>query len=714
MSGTRFAVARRPWLLAALSLAAVAVVAAILLLVLSGERPDSRRVPPPDPPAPIAPVVEVVAEYPGTSPEEIERQVTIPLEITLAGIPGLKTTLSRSLFSLAHLDLEFTAGTDFDKARQEVINRLQLAQGLPPGVTPTLVPARRFTHELLRYTLSNPRNELGQAVYTLHDLRALQDAILAREFLRLPGVVQVVSAGGTVKRYEIHPDPERLKRFGISLEQLQNAIANRNANVGGDFLKQGKEPALVRPLGLLGIGADPMDKALAMKSAPEAAAYLRAEEARHLRELRDVVIAQVNQVPVRVDDVVAGGPLVKGAPSSRGVVVSHHPRLGQVSCDRASPAGKGWEREDETVLGILRARKDGDAAAFAASVRARVGELNGAAGRLLPGVRIVPYPGVPARTDTLWIRGEFPANISLEAASQQVRAVRALLSQFPEVDAILSQLGRPEGGADPGPLSSVEIVVGLKPPETWPAPAGKDQPRTRAQLTTELRRELGEKFVGVYWSCSADRAARLGPFNLGEGEHLVKIYGPSLAKLQETAEQVRDRLRAHRGVEGVGVFGGLGASNLEFRVDREKCRRWGIKPAHVINILTMALHGKVVTQMTLGEASWDITVRWPADRRRDTASILDIPVDAWGGDGAVKARLRLGDLVSPIGEDGKADPKGRFVRPAASVIHRENSQRVIALKFRVGGRDGAAVVAKAQAVTAILLQAPYRAEWVRP
>src|SRR5579872_3881536 len=92
-------------------------------------------------PDPAPAIIEVVAQWPGASAEEMERQVTVPLEITLAGMPGLKTTLSKSLFGLTHLRNVFEYGHDYDKARQEVINRLQFTQALPPGVSPQLSPA---------------------------------------------------------------------------------------------------------------------------------------------------------------------------------------------------------------------------------------------------------------------------------------------------------------------------------------------------------------------------------------------------------------------------------------------------------------------------------------------------------------------------------------------------------------------------------------------
>src|SRR6476660_7424520 len=125
-------------------------------------------------PDPAPAIVEVIAQFPGASAEEVERQVTIPLEVTLAGMPGLKYTRSKSLFGLAHLRNQFDYGIDFDKARQEVINRLQFTQPLPPGVTPQISPETP-TGEIYRYTLNCPKDASGKDLYTLSDLKALQD-----------------------------------------------------------------------------------------------------------------------------------------------------------------------------------------------------------------------------------------------------------------------------------------------------------------------------------------------------------------------------------------------------------------------------------------------------------------------------------------------------------------------------------------------------------
>src|SRR5438270_10721021 len=162
-------------------------------------------------PDPAPAIIEVVAQYPGASAEEVERQVTIPLEVTLAGMPGLKYTRSKSLAGLSHLRNQFDYGIDYNNARQEVINRLQFVEKLPEGIKPVISPMTP-TGELVRYTLKNPHDPLGRPVYTLTDLKALQDWVLEREFKRVPGIIDVTAYGGLVKRYEVRPDPALLQQ----------------------------------------------------------------------------------------------------------------------------------------------------------------------------------------------------------------------------------------------------------------------------------------------------------------------------------------------------------------------------------------------------------------------------------------------------------------------------------------------------------------------
>jgi cobalt-zinc-cadmium resistance protein CzcA len=360
-------------------------------------------------PDPAPAIIEVVAQYPGASAEEVERQVTIPLEVALAGMPDLETTRSKSLFGLSHIRNQFYYTRDFDQAKQDVLNRLATVNNLPPGVTPQISPASPIG-EILRYTLENPKDDIGRPVYTLSDLKALQDYVVQRELLQVPRIAGVTGFGGTTKRYEIQPDPLQLQHYQISLSQLESALTNANVNGGGDNLKQGQLTIVVRTLGLFGSGADPQQQTLGMTDPVEAAKFLRAEEARRCREIRQVVVASVNNVPVRVDQLVDGGPCLNADGSRRvddtrlmrrGVIVSYQTRQGRVGISRPRLGKDGqpvtrpddtmeWDDEDDVVQGVVLLRKGQESLPALRDLVAKIEELN-RPGHLLPGVKIVPY-----------------------------------------------------------------------------------------------------------------------------------------------------------------------------------------------------------------------------------------------------------------------------------------------------------------------------------
>lgn len=349
-------------------------------------------------PDPAPAIIEVVAQYPGASAEEVERQVTTPLEVVLAGMPGLKSTRSKSLFGLAHLRNQFDYATNYKDARIEVLNRLTMAD-LPDGVKPEIAPTSPVG-EIYRYVLRNPVDERGEPVYTLSDLKSLQDWTLEREFRRVPRVADVVSFGGRVKRYEVQPDPDRLRRFDITLDQLESAITNSNMNAGGDYLLQPHSVQVVRGLGLLGDGVDPAAKVLSLKDPQEARDILRAEERRRLHEIRQITLATTNNVPIRVGDIVDGG---QARPEDRdtadGVLVGSHTRNGRigVALPVVDPDGKEvlddkgnrlWTERPDVVQGVVLLRKGEQSLPALADVEAKVQELNTGTGKLLPGVKV--------------------------------------------------------------------------------------------------------------------------------------------------------------------------------------------------------------------------------------------------------------------------------------------------------------------------------------
>ena len=186
-------------------------------------------------PDPTPPLVEVITQNPGTSPEEMERLIGIPIETALNGMPGLKYLRSISLAGLNDVKCVFEYGTDYWQARQEVINRIGMVSNLPPGISPTLSPWSP-TGEIVRYVLE------GEG-YTLNQLKAVQDWVMERQLRTVPGVIDVTGFGGTVKQYQILLDNQLMRRYDVTLQMVTNAISQSNANVGGDVLSLGDQVA---------------------------------------------------------------------------------------------------------------------------------------------------------------------------------------------------------------------------------------------------------------------------------------------------------------------------------------------------------------------------------------------------------------------------------------------------------------------------------------
>ena len=950
-------------------------------------------------PDPAPAIVEVVAQFPGASAEEIERQVTIPLEVTFVGMRGLKSIRSQSLFGLSDLKMSWHYGNEYtyEAARQEVINRLAtIGQSLPNGVTPVISPESP-TGEIYRYILRVPKNRWGRDIYTLNDIKALQDWVLEREFRSVPRIVDVTSFGGTVRRYEIQPDPDRMRRYGITLSQLQTALLNSNATVGGDYLSQGQVALTVRSVGLFGGGADPVNKVLGLKSPEDAATILRTEELRRIRDIRGLVIASVNNQPIRVEDVVEGGRGLPGTIGVQGVVVSHQTRLGRVGYWRADrkeepryqerPPGSllslvdvGHD-EDDKVQCIVLLRKNEDTIPALKDVEAKVKEINDPQfGRMLPGVAIEPYYdrnelihvttetvtenlflgiilvtlillmflsnvrtalivalniplallfafsmlflrgksanllsigavdfGIivdssvimveniyrhmstgenaemplkerivlaaseidrallfstlimvcafiplftmkgpegqlfgpmaqtyafslggalllavmlspvlclfffrhlrPARDNfmvrflrssylrqvnaclkyrwttvsvmgvlivgtgcllpflgrefmpeleegNLWIRGTAPLNTTLERQVELSRQARRIMASYPEVESIVAQLGRPDDGTDAAGFYNSEYFAPLRPEKHWPKLVqqtgwrrlfGAKRARAKHELVMEMNAELERQLPGVTWNFSQNiRDNVMEALSGVKGDNSLKIFGPDLDQLENLASKAKAILQHIHGIENVGLLRIRGQSHLEFRVDPEKCQRWGVMTSDVNNVVSSALGGKAVSSMVEGEKLFDIAIRWPKRLRESESSILEIPVDinnnvvaqsqgpgpvpsAFGSGTAPPSlkgtlsdtsnpinntpRLRLRDLVSPVGDDGAPDPNGQFERAGASDIYRENGKRMIAIKFSVRGRDLGSAVAEARTRTANLFRSPYRDVW---
>ena len=281
-------------------------------------------------PNPAPPMVEVITQPSGSSAEEVERYVTIPLEVGLSGMIGLEHIRSQSLFGLSDVKCYFNWDTLYSDARQEVINRLQFIQ-LPGGVQASISPWNAIG-ELYRYRVDGPG-------YTIREIKTAQDWILERQFKQVPGVIDVVSFGGETKQYHVDVDPYRLRGQGLNLQRLIDAVAQSNRNVGGQRLTIGEQAYAVRGIGLL----------------------------RNVHDIENIVLDSRNGTPIRLNSVA-------------NTEVSFAPRLGIV----------GKDREPDIVEGIVLMRYGGDTTPTIRGIHARIAEIE--KNHLLPpGMRIKPY-----------------------------------------------------------------------------------------------------------------------------------------------------------------------------------------------------------------------------------------------------------------------------------------------------------------------------------
>ncbi len=278
-------------------------------------------------PDPSPPMVEFITQYPSWSAEEMEQQVTIPMETGLYGTPELDQIRSISIFGLSDVKMYFNFGSDYFVDRQEALNRLQQVT-LPNNLQPQLSPESPVG-EIYRY-------ELTGAGYSLNELKATQDWLVVREIKQVPGIIDVATFGGTTRQYQAEVDPNKLLTYGVTMTQVVNAIANSNANAGGNYLTMGSQSVNVRGIGLL----------------------------RSVDDMRNIVVAERNGVPVQLCDV-------------SDVREGHQPRLGKVGRSDFS-----HHDDPDIVEAIVLLQRGAKSLPALAALRAKIDRLNH--GNLLP------------------------------------------------------------------------------------------------------------------------------------------------------------------------------------------------------------------------------------------------------------------------------------------------------------------------------------------
>ncbi|MBV8739736.1 MAG: efflux RND transporter permease subunit [Alphaproteobacteria bacterium] len=280
-------------------------------------------------PDPVPPLVDIVTQNAGQSAEEIERYITIPIEIQMAGIPHVTAVRTISLFGLSDVKVQFTYDFTYDEAEQWVINRLSQLSPLPNGASPQISPESPIG-EIYRYRVVGPPG------FSVTDLKTIQDWILERHFKAVPGVIDVTGWGGKTKTYEITVDLDRLLEYGVSLQQLLQVLNNSNINVGGETINFGPQAAIVRGVGLI----------------------------HSISQIRDTMVSANNGSPVRIGDVAT-------------VTIGHLPRLGIT----------GQDDHDDIVQGIVLMRRGEQSLPTIRRVEAEVAKIN-ASNILPPGVHI--------------------------------------------------------------------------------------------------------------------------------------------------------------------------------------------------------------------------------------------------------------------------------------------------------------------------------------
>jgi heavy metal efflux system protein len=285
--------------------------------------------------------VQVITQWPGRAAEEIEQQVTIPIEIQVNGIPHLEHLRSVSLFGLSSVMLIFDDGSSNDWNRQKVLERLSQVT-LPNGLTPQMGTDWSPVGQIFWYTLksTNPK-------YDLMELKSIEDWTLEKQFKSVPNIVDVVSFGGTTREYQVRVDPNKLVAYGLSIGQVEQQLASNNTNAGGSFVESGLQQINVRAVGLFNSVQDIEQTVLTTKKGT----------ALHIKDISTVIQA----------------PKI---------------RLGQIGKALHRSDGKVIDNED-VVEGIVLLRKGAESDATLEAIHAKVKELNEHI--LPPGVKIVPF-----------------------------------------------------------------------------------------------------------------------------------------------------------------------------------------------------------------------------------------------------------------------------------------------------------------------------------
>jgi cobalt-zinc-cadmium resistance protein CzcA len=817
-------------------------------------------------PDPVPPMVEVVTQLSGFSAEEMERNVTVPVEVQMSGVPHVTSVRSVSLFGLSDVKIQFTYDFSHEEAQQQVINRLSQLSGLPSGAQPQVSPTSPIG-EIYRYRIVGPPG------YSLTDLKTLQDWVLQRRFKAVPGVIDVTGWGGKTRTYDVVVDNDRLLANGLTLQQVLDALAKSNVNVGGQTVNFGSQSAIVRGVGLI----QSADQILDVMVAPNHGAPV------FIRDVAEVKVGYRPRLGIagqdESDDIVQGIVLMHRGEQSMPTIKAVQAEVAAINDSGVLPPGvhiqRIYDRSDlislttrtvmhNLVMGVLliflvqwaflgnlrsalivsatipfalcfavlimtirgesanllsvgaldfglivdatvimmeniyrhlaERPTVGAHAGKAGVILGAAGEVNKAiffaaaiiiasflplftltgveghifgpmaktyayaiAGGLLATFTITPalsgliLPEQVSEADTFivrwlrrgyepaarfalanrtlilgcaavtgvfalilvrtlgleflphleegnfWIRATMPASISLEEGNGYVNRMRRIIKDFPEVQTVVSQHGRPDDGTDATGFFNAEFFVPLKPAGEWPRGLTKDK------LTQQVNNALQQTFPGVDFNFSQYIQDNVEEAASGvKGANSVKLFGPDLQVLEDTASKIQAAMAKTPGITDLGVLRSLGQPTVRIDVDRVRAAAYGLSPGDINAVVQAAIGGQDAGALYEPDSdrNFPIVVRLRPEQRGDLDAIRRITIGGVSPKG--------GAVQVPLAEVADI----RLVSGAA-FVYREHQERYVPIKFSVRDRDLGGAVQEAQARVAREVPLPpgYRVEW---
>jgi len=294
-------------------------------------------------PNPTPVILEITAQAPGLSAEEMERYYTRPTEIGLYSTPGIDIIRSTSFYGLSFVRVTFKYGVDYNFAFAQASIAMQQNVSLPGGQIPN-IQANSSTGEIYRYQVVGPKH------FGITNLRTVQDWIVARRLLTIPGIAAINSWGGPTKEFQVAVDPHKLEAYSVTVPQILNALGNANINVGGREIHMGQQSINIRGVGLIDDGG-----------------YDDLTQGYKVDDIENVVLTQANGVPVLMKDIGK-------------VSIGYRPRLGIL----------GRDHQDDVVGSIVVMRRTEQTNIMIPKVKEEIENLNHD-GSLPPGVKVVPY-----------------------------------------------------------------------------------------------------------------------------------------------------------------------------------------------------------------------------------------------------------------------------------------------------------------------------------